>query len=179
MAEVEIPMAKLSDSVEQATVLNWLKRPGDTVHRGEPLVEVETDKATVVYEAEADGVLGEILVTEGATAALGEPIARLDGDGGEPRPTSVAGETGGQPRPPPGAPRLPGYRGPAARGSRSVSGTTASRRRGCARRPSRDAPRFGSASRCTASRAQAPAAGSASWTCSAPNGRPLRRRRAT
>ena len=45
-------MPKLSDSMEEATVLAWLKRPGDAVERGEPLVEVETDKATVVYEAE-------------------------------------------------------------------------------------------------------------------------------
>jgi pyruvate/2-oxoglutarate/acetoin dehydrogenase E1 component len=73
----DIAMPKLSDSMEEATVLAWLKRPGDTVERGEPLVEVETDKATVVYEAEADGVLDEILVGEGETAALGAPIARM------------------------------------------------------------------------------------------------------
>ena len=74
---VAIRMPKLSDSMEEATVLAWLKRPGDTVKRGEPLVEVETDKATIVYEAEADGVLDEILVDDGQTAALGAPIAHL------------------------------------------------------------------------------------------------------
>ena len=67
----EIAMPKLSDSMEEATVLSWLKRPGDEVRRGEPLVEVETDKATVVYEAEATGVLEEIVVGEGESAALG------------------------------------------------------------------------------------------------------------
>jgi pyruvate dehydrogenase E2 component (dihydrolipoamide acetyltransferase) len=77
MAELEIGMPKLSDSMEEATVLAWLKRPGDTVRRGEPLVEVETDKATVVYEAETNGVLGEIVVDEGGTAQLGAVIARL------------------------------------------------------------------------------------------------------
>jgi pyruvate dehydrogenase E2 component (dihydrolipoamide acetyltransferase) len=81
MAEVEISMPKLSDSMEEATVLSWLKRPGDAVRRGEPLVEVETDKATVVYEAEQDGVLGDIVVDEGGTADLGEVIARLIVDG--------------------------------------------------------------------------------------------------
>ena len=81
MAEVDIAMPKLSDSMEQATVLSWLKRPGDAVQRGEPLVEVETDKATVVYEAEESGVLGEIVVDEGATAALGAVIARMVVDG--------------------------------------------------------------------------------------------------
>jgi pyruvate dehydrogenase E2 component (dihydrolipoamide acetyltransferase) len=73
----EIGMPRLSDSMEEATVTRWLKRPGDAVARGEELVEVETDKATIVYEAEFAGVLDEILVDEGATAALGAPIARL------------------------------------------------------------------------------------------------------
>ena len=73
----EIGMPRLSDSMEEATVTRWLKRPGDAVARGEELVEVETDKATVVYEAEFAGVLDEILVDEGGTAALGAPIARL------------------------------------------------------------------------------------------------------
>ena len=65
----------------------WLKQPGEAFLRGEPLVEVETDKATVVYEAEADGLLAEILVSEGGTAALGEPIARLDGEASDVAPT--------------------------------------------------------------------------------------------
>jgi pyruvate dehydrogenase E2 component (dihydrolipoamide acetyltransferase) len=74
---VEIGMPKLSDSMEEATVLAWLKRPGEAVKRGEPLVEVETDKATVVYEAEAAGILEEILVDDGGTALLGATIATL------------------------------------------------------------------------------------------------------
>ena len=86
MAELEIGMPKLSDSMEEATVLAWLKRPGDTVRRGEPLVEVETDKATVVYEAETNGVLGEIVVDEGGTAQLGAVIARLTVDNAPAQP---------------------------------------------------------------------------------------------
>ena len=73
-------MPKLSDSMEEATILRWLKQPGDAFTRGEPLVEIETDKATVVYEAEADGVIARIVAPEGATVGLGEPIATL-GDG--------------------------------------------------------------------------------------------------
>jgi pyruvate/2-oxoglutarate/acetoin dehydrogenase E1 component len=72
----EILMPKLSDAMEEATILKWLKQPGDSVAKGEPLVEVETDKATMVYEAEFDGVLAEIVVDEGGTAALGAVIAR-------------------------------------------------------------------------------------------------------
>ena len=82
MSASVLRMPRLSDSMEEATIVAWLKQPGEAFARGEPLVEVETDKATVVYEAEADGVLGEILVSEGASAGLGEPIARLDGGGG-------------------------------------------------------------------------------------------------
>src|SRR5690348_10131641 len=88
MAEVEIPMPKLSDSMEQATVLAWLKRPGDAIRRGEPLVEVETDKATVVYEAEQDGVLGDIVVDEGGVADLGAVIARMIVEGGGDGPST-------------------------------------------------------------------------------------------
>jgi len=79
---VDIGMPRLSDSMEEATVLAWLRRPGDRIARGDDLVEVETDKATVVYEAETDGVLEEIVVDEGSTASLGAVIARLRvGDG--------------------------------------------------------------------------------------------------
>jgi pyruvate dehydrogenase E2 component (dihydrolipoamide acetyltransferase) len=74
----------------EATIVGWLKQAGETFARGEPLVEVETDKATVVYEAEADGLLAEILVPEGGAAALGEPIAQLGGAGGDDAPQATA-----------------------------------------------------------------------------------------
>jgi acetoin:2,6-dichlorophenolindophenol oxidoreductase subunit beta len=78
---VDVAMPRLSDSMEEATVLRWLKQPGEQVRKGEPLVEVETDKATVVYEAEVEGVLSEISVGENETAELGAVIARLAVDG--------------------------------------------------------------------------------------------------
>ena len=68
---LDIVMPRLSDQMEEATVLSWLKKPRRRVARGDPLVEVETDKATMVYEAEFDGVLEEIVVVDGETAALG------------------------------------------------------------------------------------------------------------
>jgi pyruvate/2-oxoglutarate/acetoin dehydrogenase E1 component len=82
-------MPRLSDSMSEATIVRWLKQPGEAFVRGEPLAEVETDKATVDYEAEADGVLGEILVSAGGTAALGEPIARLGAAGGGDTPEAA------------------------------------------------------------------------------------------
>ena len=70
-------MPKLSDSMADAVIVRWLKEPGDAFERGEGLIEVETDKATVVYEAEWAGMLDSILVPEGGTAAVGQPIATL------------------------------------------------------------------------------------------------------
>jgi len=112
---VDVAMPKLSDSMEEATVLAWLKRPGDAVERGEPLVEVETDKATVVYEAEANGVLDEILVGDGQTAALGAPIARLrTGDAppaAAPKPEAAPEQRSERPRATPVARKLASERG--------------------------------------------------------------------
>ena len=82
----ELTMPKLSDSMAEAVIIKWLKSPGEAFARGEALIEVETDKATVVYEAEADGTLGAILVPEGGTAAIGQPIATL-GNGAAPAET--------------------------------------------------------------------------------------------
>ena len=71
-------MPKLSDSNEESVILRWLKGAGEPFARGEPLAEIETDKATVVYEAESDGVLASIVVAEGGAARPGQPIATLD-----------------------------------------------------------------------------------------------------
>src|SRR4051794_18132846 len=73
-------MPKLSDSMEDAVIVRWLKSEGEPFHRGEPLAEIETDKATVVYEAESDGVIERFVVQEGHSARVGEAIAALDGD---------------------------------------------------------------------------------------------------
>src|SRR5215212_3801739 len=77
MADVAMP--RLSDSMEEGTILKWLKSDGDEVKRGEELVEIETDKANMTYEADSDGVLS-IVAKEGDTLPVGETIARL-GDG--------------------------------------------------------------------------------------------------
>src|SRR3954454_24003085 len=76
----EITMPRLSDSMEEGTILKWLKSDGDEVSEGDELAEIETDKATMTYEADAAGVL-EIVAEEGQTLAIGEVIAKLGGDG--------------------------------------------------------------------------------------------------
>src|SRR5215218_6590184 len=78
MADVAMP--RLSDSMEEGTILKWLKSDGDSVERGEELVEIETDKANMTYEADEAGTL-EIVAQEGDTVAVGETICRL-GEGG-------------------------------------------------------------------------------------------------
>src|SRR5688572_5291523 len=78
----DVTMPRLSDSMEEGTVLKWLVEEGGEVKRGEPLVEIETDKANMTYEADTDGTLIEIVAQEGDTLAIGEPIARI-GDPGE------------------------------------------------------------------------------------------------
>ncbi|HYM58113.1 MAG TPA: dihydrolipoamide acetyltransferase family protein [Solirubrobacteraceae bacterium] len=79
MADVAMP--RLSDSMEEGTILKWLKSDGEEVKRGEELVEIETDKANMTYEADSDGAL-TIVAKEGDTLAVGETIARL-GDASE------------------------------------------------------------------------------------------------
>jgi pyruvate dehydrogenase E2 component (dihydrolipoamide acetyltransferase) len=78
----DITMPRLSDSMEEGTVLKWLVDEGAEVTRGEPLVEIETDKANMTYDADTDGVLVEIVAQEGDTLPIGEVIARV-GEPGE------------------------------------------------------------------------------------------------
>jgi pyruvate dehydrogenase E2 component (dihydrolipoamide acetyltransferase) len=76
----EITMPKLSDSMEEGTILSWLKRDGEQVLTGEDLVEIETDKATITHPAGASGIL-RIMAAEGASLPVGAPIADIgDGD---------------------------------------------------------------------------------------------------
>ena len=62
-------MPRLSDSMEEGTILQWMKAVGDEVAVGDELVEIETDKANMVYEADVAGTLTEILAEEGDDAA--------------------------------------------------------------------------------------------------------------
>jgi pyruvate dehydrogenase E2 component (dihydrolipoamide acetyltransferase) len=101
----EVTMPRLSDSMEEGTVLKWLKQVGDTVAVGEELVEIETDKANMGYEADVAGTLLEIVVGENETAAVGALIARI-GDAGalDAEGSSAAGAgpvAAGDPPPPP------------------------------------------------------------------------------
>ena len=94
----DIVMPRLSDTMEEGTILRWLKRDGEALSRGEELVEIETDKATMTYESDQDGVLA-IVAAEGDTLAVGELIARVGAPGQAPAGASVLGQADGAPSP--------------------------------------------------------------------------------
>jgi pyruvate dehydrogenase E2 component (dihydrolipoamide acetyltransferase) len=81
-------MPRLSDSMEEGTILRWLKHSGEEVRRGEELAAIETDESTVSYQAEADGVL-EHVVGAGETVPIGTLIARLGERHGAPAVTQT------------------------------------------------------------------------------------------
>jgi pyruvate dehydrogenase E2 component (dihydrolipoamide acetyltransferase) len=94
----DIVMPRLSDSMEEGTILKWMKAVGDEVAVGDELVEIETDKANMVYESDAAGTLVEIIAGENDTLPIGEVIARVGEEGekpsgdGKPEPSKQAEE---------------------------------------------------------------------------------------
>src|SRR5260370_35621014 len=81
MADINMP--KLSDTMEEGTIVEWKKSSGDEVHKGDVIAEVESDKATFDLEAEDDGTL-EILVEKGVPAKIGAAIACIGAAGSAP-----------------------------------------------------------------------------------------------
>ncbi|MEU8803758.1 dihydrolipoamide acetyltransferase family protein [Spirillospora sp. NPDC048819] len=112
----EILMPRLSDTMEEGVISSWQKQPGDEIAVGDVIVDIETDKAVMEYEAYEAGVLDKILVAEGETAAIGAPIAVIVPVGGaapaapepaaEPEPAAAA-EPAPAAEPEPAAPATP------------------------------------------------------------------------
>lgn len=73
----DIVMPFLFETMEEGTIKLWLKTPGDAIALGDELVEIETDKAAMVYESDTAGILLEVLVGEGETVETGRVIARI------------------------------------------------------------------------------------------------------
>ncbi|MDJ0322185.1 dihydrolipoamide acetyltransferase family protein [Cryobacterium sp. PH31-AA6] len=104
---IEITMPRLSDTMEEGAIAIWHKQPGDRVEIGDVLVEIETDKATMEFEAYEAGTLVTQLVPEGEVATIGTPIALLD-DGKQDAataPSSAAPDAADVP-PTPATPKL-------------------------------------------------------------------------
>jgi 2-oxoglutarate dehydrogenase E2 component (dihydrolipoamide succinyltransferase) len=86
----DVTVPTLGESITEATLGQWLKKPGDAVKADEPVASLETDKVAVDVPSPVEGVMGEPLVGEGDTVAVGAVIARIESGGGIPAP---AGET--------------------------------------------------------------------------------------
>src|SRR5215510_11173087 len=91
MAQAELSMPKMGESIMEATILKWLKKPGDKIEQDESVLEVATDKVDTEVPSTHAGVLQEILAKEGEVVQVGKPIAVLNSD--------VAAETKHAPAP--------------------------------------------------------------------------------
>jgi pyruvate dehydrogenase E2 component (dihydrolipoamide acetyltransferase) len=130
----EIVMPRLSDTMEEGTILRWLKADGEQVARGEELVEIETDKATMVYESDQAGTL-RLLAGEGDTLPVGATIARVgdpsdgDGDGGSAVAAPIAvGDDAAAAAPTPPAPAPSAPAAPVGDGAGRVKASPLARR---------------------------------------------------
>ncbi|MEM6907992.1 MAG: pyruvate dehydrogenase complex E1 component subunit beta [Pseudomonadota bacterium] len=91
---IELKMPALSPTMEEGTLAKWLKSEGDVIEPGDIIAEIETDKATMEFEAIDEGTLGKILVAEGTeNVAVGTVIAMLDGEGEEAAPAPASTPT--------------------------------------------------------------------------------------
>src|SRR5260370_8416022 len=74
----DVVMPQMGESIVEGTLTKWLKKKGDRVERDEPLFEISTDKVDTEIPAPAAGVLGDVLVQEGATVAIGTVVGRIE-----------------------------------------------------------------------------------------------------
>ena len=105
---IELKMPALSPTMEEGTLAKWLKQEGDAIVAGDIIAEIETDKATMEFEAVDEGTLGKILVSEGTEGVkVGTVIATMAGEGEDasaapsPSPASAATQAQGEKAPPP------------------------------------------------------------------------------
>ena len=84
MALFEVKVPQLSESVAEATLLQWKKKPGEAVAQDEILIEIETDKVVLEVPAPSAGVLSEIIVADGGTVVAEQVIAKIDSEGKAP-----------------------------------------------------------------------------------------------
>jgi len=130
MAEIRVPA--LGESVTEATISKWFKKPGDVVAVDEPLVELETDKVTIEVPAPAAGVLTDVAVKDGDTVAVGALLGAIkEGAGAAPtkapaQPAAAAAQAAPPPAPPKpaAAPKAPGAEMPLAPSVRKIAAET-------------------------------------------------------
>ncbi len=123
MAILEVPVPQLSESVAEATLLQWHKKVGEAVARDENLIDIETDKVVLELPSPAQGVIVEILKGDGSTVVAGEIIARIDTEA-----SAAAGATAAAPAaaaPAPAAPAATAAAAPAAAAAAPAGGAIA------------------------------------------------------
>src|SRR4051812_42356033 len=98
MADIRVPT--LGESVTEATIGKWFKKPGDAVAVDEPLVELETDKVTIEVPAPAAGVLGDIAAKDGETVAVGALLGQIKEGAGAPAAAKPAAPAAAKPTEP-------------------------------------------------------------------------------
>ena len=86
---IDVVMPQMGESIVEATLTRWLKKPGDPVKRDEPLFEISTDKVDSEIPSPASGTLSAVLVEEGKVVAVNAIVARID-DGGASSPAPAA-----------------------------------------------------------------------------------------
>ena len=101
----EIRVPTLGESVTEATIAQWYKKPGEAVSMDEPLCELETDKVTIEVPAQSAGVLEEVLFEEGATVEVGALLGSIDAEGTPAAPAETPAAEA--PTPEPSAPAEP------------------------------------------------------------------------
>ena len=78
MAEVQLVMPKMGESIIEATILSWMKSEGDTIEMDEPICEIATDKVDSEVPSEVEGVVVKLLYAEGDVVAVGAPLAIIE-----------------------------------------------------------------------------------------------------
>ena len=78
MAQIEVKVPQLSESVAEATLLSWHKKVGESVDRDENMIDIETDKVVLELPAPSAGVIVQLIKNDGATVTSGEVIAIID-----------------------------------------------------------------------------------------------------
>src|SRR5512138_154162 len=101
---VDVVMPQLGESVVEGTVVKWLVKPGDTVARDQPLLELSTDKVDAEIPSPVAGVVGELLAKEGEVVPIKAVIARIETEAGAAAataPPAATAATPASPGPPP------------------------------------------------------------------------------
>src|SRR5665213_949928 len=86
----DVVMPQMGESITEGTITKWLKKPGDTIQRDEPLFEISTDKVDAEIPSPVAGTLSEIKVAEGATVGINTVVATIGGAAGKSAPAPAA-----------------------------------------------------------------------------------------